>query len=61
MEEGGALSIDAPEQIAKAIQMAITKHGTKPHWFVQNSLPAIMELLDAEIRKNLTGVDRHYF
>lgn len=37
--------VDAPERIAKRIQSAIAKHGTKPHWFVKNSLPLLEKLL----------------
>ena len=59
--EGGALDIDAPEQIAKSIQMAILKNGTKPQWFVQKSLPEVMALLDNELRNALMTVDRHYY
>lgn len=51
MERGGSLSIDAPRQIAKAIQASILKHGTKPHWFVLNSLSDVMSVLDDEMKK----------
>jgi len=55
MESGGALSIDAPEQIARAIQQAILKNGTRPHWYMSKSLPGIEQMLveniDAVISK----------
>lgn len=35
-----AIPIDAPRQVAKAIQLAIALKGTKPHWFAKKSLPA---------------------
>lgn len=53
MAKGGALSIDAPEQIAKAIQIAIAKKGTRPHWFVRNTMPAAMRILHREIGRAL--------
>lgn len=33
--------IDAPRKIARAIQAAIAKHGTRPHWMVRSSLRKI--------------------
>lgn len=44
-----AVAADAPEQIARAIQMAIKKHGTKPHWFMRNAEPFIIAFLQEEI------------
>src|SRR6185312_2759464 len=49
MESGGSLSIDAPEQIARAIQQAILKKGTKPHWYTAKSMPEIERLLETNI------------
>lgn len=53
MAKGGALSIDAPEQIAKAIQIAIAKKGTRPHWFVRNTMPTAMRILHREVGRAL--------
>jgi hypothetical protein len=53
MERGGALDLDAPVRIARAIQRAIRDHGTKPHWYARGSLPGIRGVLDAAIRKAL--------
>lgn len=50
MEQNGALSIDAPEQIARAIQKAIEAHGTDPHWFAFKSLPELEESLGSYMR-----------
>lgn len=44
---------DAAVQIAQAISRKIEKFGTKPHWYVQNSLPDIAIILDSEVRKEL--------
>lgn len=51
MESDGALSVNAPEKIAKAIQMSILKNGIHPTWFVQKSLPEVMTILDIELKK----------
>ena len=47
----GATPIDAPEQIARAIQASIARVGTVPHWYVKNSLPAVASKLDRNIKK----------
>lgn len=55
---GGAgrhMPTDTPEQITKAISKGIEAHGTRPHWFVRESLPEIKTILGQEIRK---GLDR---
>lgn len=54
--EGGSsygryLPSDAPIEIAKAIQLAIAKSGTKPHHFIESSLPEIRETLEAQITR----------
>lgn len=51
MRVNGATPIDAPEQIARAIQQAILHSGTKPHWYMAKSLPEIEAVLDAELHK----------
>ncbi len=51
MESGGSLDVDSPMRIAIAIQDKIAKHGMKPHWFVSKSLPAIMQILDANLKR----------
>ena len=53
LESGGALSTKAPEQVARAIQAAIAKRGTRPHLFARKSLPQIAEILDTVIRDAL--------
>lgn len=50
---GDAIAADAPLQVARAIQIAIARHGTKPHWYMRNSQPEIFQILDDEIRKAL--------
>jgi hypothetical protein len=52
-QEDGSVDANAPEQIARAIQLAIAAHGTKPHWYARNALPAIHGILDAQIRAAL--------
>lgn len=47
---GGANDVDDPVHIARAIQIAISRHGTKPHWFMRKALPEIRKFLDVEIR-----------
>lgn len=42
--------VDSAEQVAKAISKGIEKHGTKPHWFVRNSLPEIRDILGTELK-----------
>lgn len=54
-ERNGSLDIDTPEDIARRIQAGILHNGTKPHWYVQASLPKIMELLDKNISKAFNG------
>lgn len=46
---GVSLNVDAPTRIAYAIQQAIGKNGTKPHFWARKSLPEIMTILDAEV------------
>ena len=49
-ERGGAVDIDVPMAIARAIQAKIAKVGTRPHHYVYNSLDAvIVPDLDAQI------------
>lgn len=54
---GGATSVDAPEAVARAIQAAIAKHGTKPHWYMRGSIFAVELILDVEIRKGLDAAE----
>lgn len=55
---GGATSVEAPLAVARAIQAAIAKHGTKPHWYMRGSVPAVEEILDREIRRELDAAER---
>lgn len=48
---GGATAIDAPEQVARAIQRAIAARGTRPHHFIEKALPDLYAVLGAELRK----------
>lgn len=50
-EANGAMPTDAAEKVARAIQHAIGQHGTKPHHFVEKSMPELMSILDDEMRK----------
>jgi hypothetical protein len=50
--------IDAPEMIAQRISKAIQVNGTKPHWYVRESLPDIKNILDYEMKKNIFVADR---
>lgn len=53
-EQNGSSPINAPEQVARAIQKKIAAQGTKPHFYVRGSLePVVMKDLDTEIRKAL--------
>lgn len=49
MRVGGRTPVDAPMQIAQAIRASIGRNGTKPHFYMLKSLPAITEILKAEI------------
>jgi hypothetical protein len=53
MENGGALDVNAPIRIARAIQRAIRERGTKPHWYARGSLPEIRRVLGAAIKDAL--------
>ncbi len=46
----GSSPIDAAVQVARAISKGIEKHGTKPHWFVRESLEDIRQILDEEMK-----------
>lgn len=48
-----AIAADAPVQIAKQIQLAIARHGTKPHRYMDASRAEIFSILDEEIQKSL--------
>ncbi len=45
--------VDAAVQIAQAISNKIEKYGTKPHWYVRDSLSDIQQILNGEMRKQL--------
>ena len=57
MAKSGAIDIDAPTQIARAIQHAISVNGTKPSWYMRRGLPEVRRALDqfvpAELAKPL--------
>ena len=48
-ERGGASPVNAPEAVAKAIQLAIAKKGTRPHRFMQKAVPFAEETLFREV------------
>lgn len=60
-EHSGAESnfspVDAPVQIAKAIQLAIALGGTKPHWFMRDAVPEVMGFLDEELQQAVPDKD----
>lgn len=43
-------------RIARAIQIKISKVGTRPHWFVRSSLPAIRLALDGQMYRAVFSV-----
>lgn len=49
----GYSPVDAAVQVARMIQRAIAKHGTKPHHFIEKSLPQIRAILGEELRAAL--------
>lgn len=50
---GRYLPTDAAERVARAIASHIEKHGTRPHWFMRDSLPAIRKILHTEVSRAL--------
>lgn len=55
---GRHLPIDAPTQVAQAISKGIEAHGTRPHWYVRESLPDIRDILATEVRKGLDSATK---
>lgn len=53
---GRHLPIDAAEQVAMAISRGIEQHGTRPFWFVRNSLPEIHTILKTEMEAAKTKI-----
>jgi hypothetical protein len=53
MDQGGALDVNAPVRIARAIQRLISLRGTKPHWYARAALPDICRILGAAIQDAL--------
>ncbi|MGH7297810.1 MAG: hypothetical protein ACRELB_22920, partial [Polyangiaceae bacterium] len=53
MEKGGALDVNAPVRIARAIQQVIARRGTKPHWYARVALPDLRRILGVAIRDAL--------
>lgn len=47
--------VDAAEKVARAIQRAIAARGTKPHHFIEKTLPELRSLLGDELRAALGG------
>lgn len=46
-----ASPIEAPENVARNIVKGIQAHGTRPHWFVRESLTDIRLILDRLVRQ----------
>jgi hypothetical protein len=53
MEQNNSLAIDAPEQIARAIQVSISRYGTEPHWYMLKALPEVVSNLDVQIKQSI--------
>jgi len=53
MQRKGATPVDAPEQIARAIQHSIANNGVAPTWFVKTSLPELERDLANHIERAL--------
>jgi hypothetical protein len=48
---GGPFSpVDSPTRVAEAIAKGIEKHGTRPYWFVRESLEDVRALLNTNVR-----------
>ena len=58
LERDGALSVDAPERVARAIQQKIARDGTMPHWFARQSLPDIVRTMDRIVRVAVKDTDQ---
>lgn len=52
-ESGGALGVDAPEQIARAIQRKIAREGTKPYRFMAQAVEPTRQFLDRFVKEAL--------
>jgi hypothetical protein len=52
-ERNGAVSIDTPEQIARAIQAAIARKGTKPHRYMMKAIPYAEQALFEEVTNSV--------
>jgi hypothetical protein len=58
MESGGALGLGAPVQVARAIQVAISKRGTKPHWYMRSAVPRCREFLRTNMQTAKTKTNQ---
>jgi hypothetical protein len=50
---GTSTPVDAAERVARAIQHAIAKRGTRPTWFMRDSVAEVYTLFDAFMRSSL--------
>jgi hypothetical protein len=50
---GDHLSASAPVELARAIQFAIAKRGTKPHWFMKKQIGFARSAVDREVKAAL--------
>jgi len=48
-DRDGSNDIEDPVDIARAIQVAISRSGTKPHWYMRDALPEINRILYFEL------------
>lgn len=46
----GSVDVNVPEQIARSIQAAIAKRGTKPSWYARKAFPEIAADLDRLVK-----------
>lgn len=54
---GDHLDVNAPLSLAKAIQAAIAKNGTRPHAYMRNALPFAKAVLNEEVKAALRRVN----
>lgn len=55
LNKRGRTNLDTAMTIARAVQMAIAKRGTKPTWFVRRSLPELRAILAQHMHTAIKG------
>jgi len=58
LEMGGAAPISGPVQIARAIQVAISRRGTKPTWYMRSAVPRCREFLRVNMQTAVTKTNQ---